>query len=63
MIDKEFNNTQIVKTSTDIMMEISKRMTAYNVKHITHTAGTDYEHVLSGMLTKDISKLNSILLD
>lgn len=63
MIDKEFNHIHITKTSADIMMEISKRTTAYNVKHIIHTAGTDYEHVLSGMLTKDISKLNSILLD
>ena len=63
MIDKEFNNTQIAKTSADITMELNKRIAAYNVKHIIHTAGTDYESVTHDMMEKDIRKLTCILLD
>lgn len=63
MIDNEFNDIQIAETSAEIVMELNKRMPAYNAKHIKHTAGTDYADVIHNMLIKDIRKLNNILLD
>ena len=63
MIDKEFNDTQIAKTSADIAMELNKCMPAYNAKHIMHTAGADYESVTHDMMEKDIRKLTGILLN
>lgn len=63
MIDNEFNDTQIAKKSADIVAALNKCMPAYNAKHIMHTAGADYADVMHNMLTKDIRKLNNILLD
>lgn len=63
MIDNEFNDTQIAEKSADIVVALNKCLPAYNAKRIKHTAGADYADVINNMLTKDIRKLNNILLD